>query len=78
MPPTGVEAMLVLRQMRIWASAYGISMGSFREGPLTMKMVPVSAFSGRPPSDGGLKRGSRHVPVHAGLGSILASARDSL
>ena len=30
---------------------------------LTMKMVPVSAFSGRPPSAGGLNRGSRQVPV---------------
>ena len=29
----------------------------------TVKMVPVSAFSGRPPSVGGLKRGSRQVPV---------------
>ena len=34
--------------------------------PLTMKSVPVSAFSGLPPSAGGLKRGSRHVPVQVG------------
>ena len=33
---------------------------------------------GRPPSDGGLKRGSRQVPVHAGLGSIFALACVSL
>ena len=30
---------------------------------LTMNSWPVSAFSGRPPSAGGLKRGSRQVPV---------------
>src|SRR6266550_8761589 len=46
--------------------------------PLTPKSVPVSAFSGRPPSAGGLKRGSRHEPVHCGLGSILAPACVSL
>src|SRR5437773_12565817 len=33
---------------------------------LTVKMVPLNAVSGRPPSAGGLKRGSRHVPVHVG------------
>ena len=32
----------------------------------TMNMVPLSAFSGRPPSDGGLNRGSRQVPVQVG------------
>ena len=32
-----------------------------------MYIVPVSAFSGRPPpSAGDAKRGSRHVPVHSG------------
>ena len=41
--------------------------------------MPVSAFSGRPPSAGGLKRGSRHVPVQTfGSGSILAPACVSL
>jgi len=44
----------------------------------TMNSVPLSAFSGRPPSAGGLKRGSRQVPVHKGLGSILALACVSL
>ena len=39
--------------------------------PFTVKIVPVSAFSGRPPSAGGLKRGSRQVPVHAGVGIDL-------
>src|SRR5437773_8927108 len=49
-------------------------------GPLTVKIVPDSAFSGRPPSAGGLKRGSRHVPVHVGgsAGSILTFACVSL
>ena len=34
------------------------------EPELTMNSWPVSEFSGRPPSPGALKRGSRHVPVH--------------
>ena len=46
--------------------------------PLTMKIVPVIPFSGRPPSAGGLKRGSRHVPVQVGEGSIFAPAWVSL
>ena len=33
---------------------------------LTSKSCPVNAFCGRPPSAGGLKRGSIHVPVHVG------------
>jgi len=41
-------------------------------------MVPVSSFSGGPPSEGGLKRVSRQSPVHCGLGSILRPAFDSL
>ena len=32
----------------------------------TVKMVPVRAFSGWPPSAGGLLRGSRQVPVQVG------------
>ncbi len=35
-------------------------------GPFTIKSVPVSAFSGRPPSAGGLNRSSRQVPVQVG------------
>ena len=31
-----------------------------------MKIVPVSAFSGLPPSAGGLKLGSRQLPVQVG------------
>ena len=51
--------------------------GSLRQA-FTVKMVPVSAFSGCGPS--GLKeRESRKVPVHtSGIGSILALARVSL
>src|SRR6476646_7219636 len=44
---------------------------------LMMKSCPVSEFSGRPPSPGGLKRGSRHVPVQA-TGSVGASKCVSL
>jgi len=42
--------------------------------------VAVSAFSGLPPSPGGLNRGSRHVPVHVGgsAGSMTALACVSL
>jgi hypothetical protein len=39
---------------------------------LTVKIVPLRVFSGRPPSEGGEKRGSRHVPVHDDEGSIFA------
>jgi hypothetical protein len=31
-----------------------------------MKIVPVKAFSGRPASPGGLKRGSRQMQVQIG------------
>src|SRR5262245_1011477 len=43
-----------------------------------MYMLPISWFSGRPPSYGGLKRMSRQVPVQVLLGSILALALVSL
>ena len=39
---------------------------------------PMRDVSGLPPSDGGLNRGSRQVPVHSGVGSSLADARVSL
>src|SRR3954470_10915898 len=47
---------------------------------LTVKIVPVRAFSGRPPSAGGLKRGSRQVPVHTlgPAGSVFALSCVSL
>ena len=70
-------ATAVLRQKRILPSAAGTSIAVVAPS-LTMKSVPVSAFSGRPPSAGGLKRGSRQVPVHAGVGSIFALACVSL
>ena len=65
--------MLVLRQKRIFPSAAGTEIDVVAPS-LTMNSVPVRAFSGRPPSAGGLKRGSRQVPVHAGSGSIFALA----
>ena len=42
-----------------------------------MKIVPASAFSGRPASNAA-PSGSRHVPVHAGSGSIFVPAWVSL
>src|SRR6185295_6951163 len=69
--------MLVLRQNRIRPSSAGTRIEVVAPS-LTVKIVPVSAFSGRPPSEGGLKRGSRHVPVHSELGSIFAPAWVSL
>src|SRR6516164_8309362 len=67
----------VFRQNRIWPNADGTEIPRF-EGPLTMNIVPLSAFSGRPPSEGGLNLGSRQVPVHMGVGSIFALAEVSL
>ena len=71
--------MLVFLQKRILPSAWGTVMASLRT-EFTQKTVPVSAFSGRPPSAGGLKRGSRQVPVQVGgsAGSITLSAFVSL
>src|SRR5437899_11278300 len=57
--------MLVFLQKRILPSAWGTVMASLRT-EFTQKTVPVSAFSGLPPSAGGLKRGSRQVPVQVG------------
>ena len=53
------------------ASVPGLSV----PGPFTVKIVPVRAFSGFPPSAGGLKLGSRQVPVQVGgsAGSIFAA-----
>src|SRR5262249_20069434 len=72
-------ATLVLRQKRMRLYSPGTVMPSLR-GKLTVKIVPLSAFSGRPPSAGGLKRGSRQVPVHVGgsAGSIGLLAAVSL
>src|SRR5947207_15189272 len=77
--PAPSVAIDVFRQKRILPSVSGttIDRDSY---PLTVKIVPVSAFSGRPPSAGGLKRGSRQVPVHVGgsAGSMTAFACVSL
>ena len=70
--------MVVLRQKRILPSAAGTWIAVVAPS-LTWKSWPVSAFSGRPPSPGGLKRGSRQVPVHVvGSGSIFPFACVSL
>ena len=67
----------VLRQKRIRPSAWPTTMLIAQQ--LIVKIWPDSAFSGRLPSAGGLKRGSRQVPVHTlGSGSIFASAWVSL
>ena len=66
--------MLVFRQNRIFPSAAGTLTAALVVQQLTVKMVPERAFSGRPPSAGGLNRGSRHVPVQTGVGSIFALA----
>ena len=77
MAPTACVATLVLRHSRMRPSACGTVIVSFRM-PFTMKSVPVSLFSGSLPSNGGLNRGSRQVPVHCEVGSILAPAWVSL
>ncbi len=75
-------AMAVLRQKRRLASVPGTVMGvPVGSAPwLTVKRVPVSWFWGRPPSAGGLNRGSSHVPVQVvgSAGSITALACVSL
>src|SRR5437867_3603512 len=70
------SATRVLRQNRRPAIAAGTVMAEVPE--LTVQKVPVRPFSGRPPSAGGLKRGSRHEPVHAASGSIFEPASVSL
>src|ERR1700754_2890529 len=74
--PAACPATVVPLQNRILPSAAGTFSATVPE--LTLKMVPVIAFSGRPPSRGGLKRGSRQVPVHVPVGSIAALACVSL
>src|SRR5215472_4061068 len=54
----------VLRQKRMFA--YGAVICGVVVPRLTVKIVPPSAFSGFPPSAGGLNRGSRQVPVQVG------------
>ena len=71
--------MLVFLQKRILPSAWGTVMESLRTS-FTRKLVPLNAFSGRPPSAGGLKRESRHMPVQMGgsAGSMTLFANVSL
>src|SRR5207253_4477500 len=71
--PGASVATLVLRQKRRRLNVDG-TVSVLNCGPLTMKSVPLSAFSGRPPSATGspsrvgatLNLGSRQVPVHVG------------
>src|SRR5947207_2174075 len=76
--PGASAATGVLRQIRRLLYCEGTLMSVVPL--LTTKNWPVTAFSGRPPSPGGLNRGSRQVPVHvAGLcGSTCASKCVSL
>src|SRR5262245_31116752 len=80
--PVVSAATRVLRQKRWLAIEAGTVMAALPE--FTVQIWPVSAFSGRPPSAGGLKRGSRQVPVQIGLpapssaGSIFRAASVSL
>src|SRR5690349_3456737 len=74
--PAGIEASEVWRQNRRPPSVELTVIG--RSVLFDMNRVPLSAFSGLPPSAGGVKRGSRQVPVHCGDGSILPSAQVSL
>src|SRR6266542_4220902 len=72
-------ATAVFRQNRSGAYAAGTTSARLSSA-LTVNRLPASAFSGRPPSAGGLNRASRHVPVHVGgsAGSITALACVSL
>src|SRR5262252_6726522 len=54
----------VFRQKRSLLKVAGTVMSVVPE--FTVKYCPSRAFSGRPPSAGGLKRGSRQVPVQVG------------
>src|SRR5664279_162242 len=76
--PAAWVATEVPRQNRSLPSAAGTRRLTVPE--LTLKIVPVSRFSGRPPSAGGLNRGSRQVPVQVGgsCGSMTALAWVSL
>ena len=62
----------MLRQNRSLLYCAGTVMSAVPES--TIPYCPVTAFSGLPPSAGGLKRGSRQVPVHVGgsCGSVGA------
>src|SRR5262245_9460228 len=78
LPPGGSPARLVFRQNRDLPSGSATVMEVIGPGALTVKIVPLSAFSGRPPSAGGLNRGARQVPVQSADGSIFALAWVSL
>src|SRR6476660_2631776 len=75
--PGWSDAMEVSRQKRWWAYCAGTWIAEF-DAWAVPNMVPVSAFSGGPASDGGLNRVSRQSPVQSWLGSIFRPAFDSL
>src|SRR5437764_1318645 len=65
-PPAPRVATRVLRQNRSAEYAFDAVIVEFVVQQFTVKSVPVNAFCGRPPSAGGLNRGSIQVPVHVG------------
>src|SRR5262245_4724291 len=77
--PAARVATEVLRQQRCFPKAAGTVIDVVSPS-FTPNIWPFSAFWGRPPSAGGLKRGSAHVPVHVGgsCGSMTAFACVSL
>jgi hypothetical protein len=74
--PASCDATVVPRQNRSLPCAAGTL--RVRSSLFDMYAVPVSAFSGWPPLAGGLNRGSRQVPVHSALGSLLVLSQVSL
>ena len=74
--PEGCTDAAVPRQSRSLPSTLETVMG--RSVLFDMYAVPVKAFSGRPPFEGGLNRGSRHVPVHSVEGSDFSLSHVSL
>src|SRR6202035_4123210 len=75
--PADCAATCVFRQKRILPCAAGTLIERLVlsvPGPFTRNNWPVRAFSGRPPSSGGLLEGSRHVPVQVGGSSGSTAA----
>ncbi len=78
--PLGIDATSVWRQNRsaLYCDGTLIVRSGADSSLMAPKICPMSGSSGRPPSDGGLKRASRQVPVQAGVGSSLAPSSVSL
>src|SRR4051794_27730066 len=79
-PPADAAIGELRQNLKADASGGTTMLGNCPWQHCALKIVPVRAFSGRPPSAGGLNRGSRHVPVHVGesAGSMTAFACVSL